>query len=78
MKAVSKGGQLMGWTSPGQGGGMKDWRTAQLTSQGLRATLEGEPHRNHVGKEKEGKGHGEGEGWMSDSRGGAFRGDGRL
>ena len=52
MKAVSKGGELMGWTSPGQGVGMKDWRTAQLTSQGLRATLEGEPHKEPRGKRK--------------------------
>lgn len=34
--------------------------------------------RNHEGKEQEAKAAGEGEVWLSDSRGGAFPGDGQL
>lgn len=75
---MSEGGQLMGWMSPGRGGGIKDWMTAQLTSRGLRATLEGEPSEEPQGKEQEAKAAGEGEVWLSDSRGGAFPGDGQL
>ena len=78
VETVSEGGPLMGWRSPGRGGGMRDWMRAQVASQGLRATLEGEPSEEPRGKGRGSKGGRRGEVWLSGSRGGAFPGDGQF